>query len=203
MDKKIERTMKNLSNRGFLTECFSTKEELKAHLLKEIDSEVSIGIGGSMTIKELGLYEELINRGNTVYWHWEVPKKERVETFVKARDADLYFTSSNGLIENGVLLNIDGVGNRVSAMFSGPKKVFFVVGVNKISENEKAALNRIKNIACPLNAKRLGLKTPCGVSGKCTDCFHEDRMCNITVKLERSPKLLEQRVYIVGEEMGY
>lgn len=203
MNKKIERVIENLSKNKIKAKYFGTKEEAKEEILKEISPEMKIGIGGSMTIKEMQIYEAIDQEINPVYWHWMVEPKERPTIFPKAQYADLYLASSNALTEEGELINIDGVGNRVSSMFFGPKKVILVCGTNKIVKDYEAGINRIKENACPLNAKRLGLKTPCAITGKCNDCTSDQRMCNVTVTIQAKPALVDLEIYIVNEELGY
>ncbi len=203
MEKKITKLMEKLSNHKIKAEYFPTKIEAKERILEMIQPDMKIGIGGSMTIKELEIYDAIDHNINPVYWHWMVNPEERPEIFPKAQFADLYLASSNALTETGELINIDGVGNRVSSMFFGPKKVILVCGINKIVENYEAGIQRIKDVACPLNAKRLGLETPCRVTGKCTDCNSDQRMCNITVIIEGKPALVDLEVFIVNEELGY
>ncbi len=203
MEKKIRRVMENLSNNKIKAKYFTTKEEAKNEILQEINPEMNIGIGGSMTIKDMKIYEAIDQSINPVYWHWMVKPEERPEVFPKAQYADLYLASSNALTEEGELINIDGVGNRVSSMFFGPKKVILVCGINKIVENHEAGIKRIKEIACPLNAKRLGLKTPCGITDKCNDCSSDQRMCNIIVTIQAKPALVDLEVYIINEKLGY
>lgn len=203
MEKKIIRLIENLSNNNIKAEYVPSREEAKRKILDSVQPLMKIGIGGSMTIKELEILDAIDQSINPVFWHWMVNPEARPEIFPKAQSADLYLASSNALTEAGELINIDGVGNRVSAMFFGPKKVILVCGVNKIVESYEAGIKRIKEVACPLNAKRLGLKTPCGVTGNCTDCRHDQRMCNITVVIEKKPPLVDLEVLIVGEELGY
>ena len=203
MEKKIKRLLGNLSNNKIKAKYFTTKEEAKKEILQEINPQMKIGIGGSMTIKEMEIYEAIDQSKNPVYWHWMVKPEERSAVFPKAQYSDLYLASSNALTEEGELINIDGVGNRVSSMFFGPKKVILICGVNKIVKNYEEGIKRIKEIACPLNAKRLGLKTPCGVNGKCFDCRSDQRMCNITVRIHAKPALVDLEVYIIDEKLGY
>lgn len=203
MEKKVARVIENLSNNKIIAKYFTTREEARVEILKEIKPKMKIGIGGSMTIKEIGIYESIDQSINPVYWHWMVKPEERPEIFPKAQYSDLYLASSNALTEEGELINIDGVGNRVSSMFFGPQKVILVCGTNKIVENYEAGVKRIKEIACPLNAKRLGLKTPCAITGKCNDCSSDQRMCNVTATIHGKPGLVDLEVYIVGEKLGY
>lgn len=171
--------------------------------MDEADAVSTIGVGGSMTIFDLKLHEQLAQRGKQVYWHWLVPPEERPQVREQAGKAELYLTSTNAITEGGELVNIDGVGNRVSAMFYGPKRVIVICGINKITSDLISAIDRIKSKACPGNAMRLNLKTPCAITGNCNDCLSEDRMCNITTIINHKPMTVDLNVYIVGEALGY
>lgn len=190
-----------LSKRKYAVKTFKTAQEAKAHLLTVIEKDASVGIGGSMTVKQLGIEDELKARGNTVYWHWgaEDPSKMREA----ASTADVYLCSANAATKDGLLINIDGYGNRLAATLFGPKKVIMILGRNKICEDYDAAMEHIHNVACPANAKRLGLNTPCAVLGHCTDCSSPQRMCNAKVILERCPNSHPIEIYLVNEELGY
>lgn len=203
MDKKIEVILKKLEEKKIGGKYFNTKEEAKKAILSEILPGEVVGIGGSMTIMEMKLHEALSDTGNTVYWHWLVEPEKRDEIRKKASEADVYLTSTNALTEAGELINIDGIGNRVSAMYYGPKKVIVVCGINKICSDYTSAIDRIKREACPQNAIRLGLKTPCAATGQCTDCLSPQRMCNITTIINHKPMAIDLNVYIVGESMGF
>jgi L-lactate utilization protein LutB len=118
--------------------------------------------------------------------------------------ADFFIASSNAVTEDGALVNTDGTGNRIAAMFFGPKKVIIVAGVNKLVPDLEAAMKRIKDVAAPLNAKRLGLKTPCAKTENCYDCSSHERICKITAVMD-APSSHTEKVYVilVGEELGY
>lgn len=200
---RLQNTAKALEKNGFQVQVLQTAQEAKSAALELIGSG-SVGIGGSMTIQELGLYETLLEQGNPVYWHWKAKPEDSIPAIFRAANtADTYLCSSNAILEGGALLNIDGNGNRVASMFWGPKQLIFIAGVNKLAGDFEDALARIKREACPPNAKRLGLSTPCGVIGKCTDCSHPKRMCNITMLLERPGGLLKNtHVLLVNEKLG-
>ncbi|KAB3534476.1 lactate utilization protein [Alkaliphilus pronyensis] len=200
---KINTILRNLEKKGIQFSYYETAEDAKQAILKEIQPDNVVGIGGSMTINSLKLYEELKRAGNTVYWHWKVDASEANEVRRKASTADVYLTSTNALTEEGELINIDGVGNRVAAMFYGPKKVIVVCGINKISTDLISAIDRIKARSCPPNAKRLGLKTPCAETDICNDCLSKDRMCNVTTIINHKPMTVDLKVIIIGEELGY
>ena len=156
-----------------------------------------------MTIYDMKLHEELKAKGNQVFWHWLVEPGERNDARSKAANADVYLSSTNAMTLEGELVNIDGTGNRVSSMFFGPKKVIIVCGENKIAKDYDAAIDRIKNTACPANARRLKLSTPCAVTGKCNECSSKERMCNVTVKIQYPTTGRDINILLVGESLGY
>lgn len=199
----MENLKKNLIKRGDDVRIFDTADEAKEYLLKVIDKKSTVGIGGSMTIKELGIDEELQNRGNKVLWHWTAPAKEKKAVRESAGNADIYLCSSNAVTKDGQLVNIDGTCNRIAGMLHGTGKVYMVIGVNKIAKDFEEAISRIKNVACPANAKRLGLNTPCAKTGHCMDCTSSDRMCNATLILDRKPGSHPFEILLVNQEMGY
>jgi len=191
---------KNFENHGFQTSFFDTKEEAAAYLASQIKGKKA-ALGGSMTLKEMKL-DEILKEENEVIWHWNTPGRE---TLLKAREAEIYLTSVNGVSETGELVNIDGTGNRVSQTVYGPEKVYFIVGSNKVCPDIKAALWRAKNIAAPRNALRLNVKTPCVASGgeKCFDCNSPARICHSTVIMERPSGGMEVEILFIEEELGY
>ena len=200
---KIESLIKNLESRKIPARYFETKEEAAKAILEEISSDETVAIGGSMTIKEMNLYEDLKNAGNEVLWHWMVEPEKRKDVLRAAAFTDVYLSSTNALTEGGELVNIDGVGNRVSGMYFGHKKVIVVCGINKLCTDVISAMDRVKQKACPQNARRLNLKTPCAITDECNECLTQERMCNITTIISHKPMQTELKVYIVGEELGY
>jgi len=204
MDSKITNIIEKLELKGIKSKYFRTKEEACIGILNEITPNMTIGIGGSMTIKELDIFKNLQLRKNTVYWHWLIRPEERDEIRRKASfTTDLYLTSTNAITEQGELVNIDGVGNRVGAMCYGPKKVIIVCGKNKICSNISSAIARIKTITCPQNARRLGLETPCAIEGTCRDCNSEQRMCNITTVINSKPMNIDLNIFFIDQELGF
>lgn len=192
----MERVRKNLEERGFQTRCFATAKEAADYLDAQIDG-ATVGIGGSMTIQAMGLSERL-SKHNEVIWHWEGGELRR------AMLADVYLTSVNGLAETGEIVNIDGNCNRVAASMFGPKRVYYVVGINKIAPDFEKALWRARNVAAPKNAQRLGKKTPCAVKAdRCYDCKSPERICRGLSVLWRKPTGFEQaEVVLIEEELG-
>lgn len=191
---------KNFEDHRFQTSYFETKEEA-ANYLKEKINGVTVGFGGSITSQEMGLYD-ILKENNTVFWHWQEPGRE---TLIKAQNADAYILSANGVSETGEIVNIDGTGNRVAASIFGPKKVYYVVGKNKIAPDLHSAIRRAKDIAAAKNAVRLNRKTPCVANGgdKCYNCNSPERICNATVIIERPCGGMEVELLFINEELGY
>jgi L-lactate utilization protein LutB len=180
-------------------------EEALNRIIALIPDNATIGIGGSVTIREIGLAEILQKKDYVIFTDWDDPlsKAEKMGIRKAALNSDVYLTSSNAITLKGQLVNIDGTGNRVAAMIFGPKKVIIVAGVNKIVDNLDEAFARIRNIAGPLNGKRLNLNTPCALTGRCTDCQNPQRMCKVSVIIEKKPNLSDITVIIIGESLGY
>ena len=195
----FETVKKNLEARGYAVRVFTTGKEAADYLDAAIDGK-SVGFGGSATLDALGLYERLGSHNQTV-WHWKWEDKDAARR--EALTTELYLTSVNGLAETGELINIDGAGNRVAATLFGHEKVYFVIGRNKLAPTYEEAVWRARNIASPQNAKRLGKKTPCAVSGdRCYDCKSPERICRGLVTLWGPMMGMEAEVLLVDEDLG-
>ena len=194
---------RNLEARGFTVSSFETAAEAATHLNMQIDG-ATVAFGGSMTLRELGLFESL-SAHNTVYSHWNAPAgMEAAELQRRAQTSEHYLLSANGLAATGELINIDGTGNRVSSMLFGHKKVWYVGGRNKLAPDYDTALWRARNIAAPKNAQRLGVKTPCAETGdRCYDCKSPQRICRGLVVLWEAVKGCESEVVLIDEDLGY
>lgn len=193
----------NLEERGYQVSCFSTAKEATDYLDAQLEQK-TIGIGGSITIEEMGLYEKLATH-NQVFWHQRMSEGSTPEEVRKNADkAEIYFSSVNGIAETGEIINIDGRCNRVASICYGHQKVYLVAGKNKIAPDYEGALWRARNIAAPLNAKRLGRKTPCAVKAdKCYDCKSPERICRNLSVLWEVPMGLEIEVILIDESLGY
>lgn len=203
MKQMIEKTMDALRKNNFEVEYFETAHEAAEALLKEISVDATIGIGGSVTIKTMELDRLLMERGNRVSWHWLESTPDAMDAARQnAAQADVYLTSTNALTQDGKLVNTDGMGNRVAAMFYGPAKTIVVCGINKIVEDLDAALARIESNAYK-NARRMKLNTPCAINEHCLDCSSPQRMCNITTIIRKKPMRKEFKVVLINEELGY
>ncbi|MBQ6359112.1 MAG: lactate utilization protein [Clostridia bacterium] len=197
-----EALVKALKSRRFLPEVFDTAQEAKDAALRIIGSK-SVGIGGSATVRDMGLAEALQANGNEVYWHWLAAKEAKQAARDKALAADVYMCSSNALTADGRLVNIDGTGNRAAGLIYGPHEVVVILGKNKITGSLDEAIERIKRDTCPQNARRLGLDTPCAKTDKCFDCRTAARMCNVTFILEAPTRPVNAfHVLIVKEDLG-
>lgn len=190
-----------LEKLGYAARVFETAQQAKEYVLESIPQQDSVGVGGSMTVQQLGLADALRERGQQVYWHWESEDANAARR--GASTADIYLCSANAVTQDGKIVNIDGFGNRLAATLYGTGKVYMIVGKNKLAEDLTAAMDRIKNVSCPANAKRLGLKTPCAVLGHCTDCSSPQRMCRATLIFDRKPNAHPIEVLLVDEELGF
>lgn len=155
----ISKLLDNLKREGFTVSFFENNDSAVKYLDSQLNKK-TIGFGGSKTLEELNLFETL-SINNEVYWHWRQPQQEARSN---SQTAQVYISSANAIAETGEIINIDGSGNRISSIMYGHEKVYIIAGVNKVEETFEKALWRARNIAAPLNAKRLGLKTPCAVS---------------------------------------
>lgn len=190
MEELISSTIEGLKRRGFEAVMAETKAEALELVLAEAEMFESVGWGGSESIKEIGAREAIVNRGKKVCDHQTV--------------MDLFLLSANAITADGVIVNIDGTGNRIAASIYGPKRVVYVIGVNKIVQGDvMAAIARAKRFACPPNCKRLNRQTPCAATGVCADCDSPDRICKVTAIFDRAPTHTPTKVILVNESLGY
>ena len=198
----LEKTIQALKGRGFAVSRFATKEEAADYLAGAI-RDTTVGMGGSKTLDQLGIYDRLAEH-NEVFWHWRVPG---VETLNKALMAQTYLSSANAISEDGQIINIDGRGNRLAAQVYGPgKDVYIVAGVNKIEPDFDAALHRARNTAAEQNMARFAGSQPCQSekgAGKCWDCRAKDRGCNALLVLwGKLFDMQKNEVVLVEEALG-
>ena len=196
--------IKNLKRRH-IEGCYcATAEEAVKKVSELIADGSSVTWGGTMTVRDLGIPQYLKDRGTL-----EVLDRDLAETpedkqaiYLKAFSADVYLSSANAISEDGVIVNIDGNGNRVAAITWGPKKVIFVIGLNKVAQNVEAALARARSTASPINAARFDINTPCHTDGVCHNCNSPECICNYVHFLRNSPQG-RHVVVLVGETLGY
>jgi len=195
-----------LERRGFETLVCATGREAAEAIVQEMAGIESVGFGGSESVKALGLPDRAAALGKTVLRHGDpsLTPERRAEVMRAELTCDLFLLSANALTADGVIVNIDGNGNRVAASIFGPKRVIYVVGRNKIVEGGvEAALARVKREACPPNCRRLNKRTPCAATGECADCSSPDRICKVTAIFDRCPTRTPTRVILVDEDLGY
>ena len=196
--------IKNLQRRhieGFY--CPSGEEAVKK-VSELIADGSSVTWGGTMTVRDLGIPEHLKDRGTLEIIDRDLAEtlEERQAMYLRAFSADVYLSSANAISEDGVIVNIDGAGNRVAAITWGPKKVIFVIGLNKVTQTVEAALSRARGTASPINSARFDIKTPCKADGVCHNCNSPECICNYVHFLRNSPKG-RHTVILVGENLGY
>ena len=179
--------------------------EAVALVIKYIKPGYTVGFGGSKTTKHMGLTDAVTKAGGVILDHNdpELTPEQRTEAMRLQQVCDVFICSSNAVTLDGALCNVDGNGNRISAMIFGPRKVVVIAGTNKICKDEAAAWERVRAIAAPLNMKRLDRPNPCTKSGQCMDCNLPTRGCNAYLTLRKKPSLADFTVIIVGETLGY
>lgn len=197
----VQKAIASLQKRGFAVRYFDSAKEAADYLCGCISGK-TVGIGGSVTIEQMGLYDRLA-QDNTVYWHWVTNDQQ---TRQLATNAQVYLSSANAISETGEIVNIDGSGNRVAATLYNHERVVFVAGINKLAPDLERAMYRARNVAAPLNARRLKFNTPCAVSKemKCYDCASKERICNGFVTIVCPMRGVGgTEVVLIGEELGY
>lgn len=204
--ERLKETAKALESRGFKCHIAENKAAANEVALKLISENATVGIPGTMTVRETGLYAALKSRGNKIYDHWE-SKAEITDAnanWLGEITADWFVTSANAIsAEDGAIVNIDGHGNRVAAISWAPGKLLFIAGKNKIADNLTEALQRARDAAAVKNAARFDITTPCKTTGKCMHCNNSDKICNVISILEHIPSGREIHVILVNEELGY
>ncbi len=205
VEERAKKAVEKLVAHEFKATYAKTKEEAVRELWNHITPKQQIGVGGSVTIRGLGILEKLEAKGHTIYDHWKpgLSAESALEMRRLQMTSDLYLSSANAVTLNGELVNIDGIGNRVNSINFGPGKVILVAGYNKIVEDIQEGIERIKNVSAPLNARRLSIDVPCAKVGKCVDCNSPNRICRVLVIHERKPSWTDILIILVGEELGF
>ena len=196
--------IKNLKRRH-IEGCYcATAEEAVKKVSELIADGSSVTWGGTMTVRDLSIPQYLKDRGTLEVLDRDLAEtpEDKQDIYLKAFSADVYLSSANAISEDGVIVNIDGNGNRVAAITWGPKKVIFVIGLNKVAQNVEAALARARSTASPINAARFDINTPCHTDGVCHNCNSPECICNYVHFLRNSPQG-RHVVVLVGETLGY
>lgn len=203
MDVIIEKAINNLSKNNMAGFYVESKEELLSLISMQLKVGEKIGCGDSVTLEQTGVFEYL-RKGPYTFYDKHKPNltsEEKREIYLKNFSADSFITGTNAITIDGKLFNIDGNGSRVAPMLYGPQQVIVVVGTNKLVDTVENAVHRVRQIAAPMDAKRLNRNTPCVNLGKCIDCKHEQRICNDFVLITR--QFLKDRIKVIFIEGNY
>lgn len=204
MKKRNERlaqtVIKGLQSRNMTGYYAEDKEAALKQALELIEENSTISMGGCMSAHEIGLVQAL-QEGN--YQYLDRSKMEPREGLLAAYDSDVFLSSANAMTSDGILVNIDGNSNRVSCIAQGPKKVIFIVGMNKVCADLDSAMKRARNVAAPANAQRFDVKTPCKETGKCFDCKSPDTICCQFLITRYSRHTGRIHVILVNDHLGF
>lgn len=194
------KVIKGLESRNMSGYYAASKEEALAKALELIETGSTVTMGGAMSAFEIGLVDALKEGEYTFIDRAEMDPREAL---LAAYDADVFLSSANAMTEDGILVNIDGNSNRVSCIAQGPRKVVFIVGMNKVCDDVDGALKRARNVAAPINAQRFGLSTPCAKTGSCADCKSADSICCqfLVTRFSRHPGRIH--VILVNDNLGF
>ena len=195
-----EHVIKGLQSRNMSGYYAKNKEEALKTALELIPKGSSISMGGCMSAQEIGLVSAL---KESDYHFIDRSKMEPREALLAAYDADIFLASANAMTDDGILVNIDGNSNRVSCIAQGPEKVIFIVSMNKICSDLDSAMKRARNIAAPANAQRFDIKTPCKLTGRCSDCKSPDTICCQFLITRYSRHTDRIHVILVNESLGF
>ncbi len=205
--KAMPKILEALKKKGFDPHFFETAAEARHFITERIEPQETVGIGGSVTLRdELGIVEALRKKGNYVCDHYDANDDPARRLALKRKQGtmDVFLSSVNALTSEGVLVNLDGGGNRVAGTCCGPKKVIVAAGTNKIVASLDLAIHRTRQQAAVLNALRLKRKTPCAETGVCIDCDSPERICAALLILLKKPNDIDLfTVVLVNEELGY
>ena len=204
-EQKCQKAVEALGTNGFTAVYCRTPDDARNYILEAATDAVTIGFGGSMTIADLTVQQTLADQGKEILNHSSsaLSRDQKMEIMRRQLTCDLFLSGSNALTISGELINIDATGNRVAAMFFGPRRVIVVVGRNKLVDGTpQEAIQRVKQWATPPNAKRLNFNTPCAKTGFCSNCNSPDRLCRVTTIIDRKPRFTDLRVLVVNADLG-
>ena len=205
-EQKCRKAVESLGKHGFTALFCPTPQDAADYIMATAADAQSVGFGGSMSVVSLGVEARLKESGKEILNHGSplLSLEQRLEIMRRQLTCDLFLSGCNALTLNGELINIDATGNRVAAMFFGPRTVIVVAGRNKLVDGSaQDAIVRVKNWATPPNAKRLNFKTPCAATGFCGDCNSPERLCRVTTIIDRKPRFTDVRVLVVNADMGF
>ena len=201
---KAQTVVKAVNTRNMHGYYAETKEDALKIALNIIPRGSSVGYGGGVSVDQIGLKDALLNGDYTLIKRKKKKTPEEMhDKYREIFDADFFITGANAMTEDGIIVNIDGNANRVSAIAYGPKKVIFVVGINKITKDLDSAVKRARNVAAPINAQRFNIKTPCNELGTCMNCKSPNCICSqfLITRFQNDPE--RAHVIIVNDELGF
>lgn len=201
----LEKTVNSLKRNRIESVVFESGDDVLKYLDSVIEDAAIVGVGDSITLQTIGVYSYLANR-DVVYldkYDKALGSLEKKELYLKNFSSDYFLSSANAISSDGKIYNLDGNGSRVAPIIYGPKKVLLICGINKIVEDEREAVLRIKKIAAPQDAKRLKKKTPCSITGECMDCKSLDKICNYFTVIQGQFDSSRIKVLFIKQELGY
>ncbi|MBQ6408116.1 MAG: lactate utilization protein [Butyrivibrio sp.] len=199
-----QKVIKGLESRNMSGYYAANKEDALKKALELIPEGSSVTMGGAMSAHEIGLVEA-VKSGNYNFIDRDTAKtpEEKRAAMLAGYDADIFLSSANAMTDDGILVNIDGNSNRVSMIAQGPKKVIFIVGMNKVCDDIDGAMKRARNVAAPINAQRFGLSTPCSKTGSCMNCKSPDTICCQFLITRFSRHKDRIHVILVNDNLGF
>ena len=205
LEQRARAAVKALQDNGFDAMFVPGRAAARTEILARVPDSATVGVGGSITIRETGVLDELARTGHTIYDHWVAGLSTDESMAIRRAQltSDVFLSSVNALTLDGKLVSTDGIGNRISAMTFGPKRVILAVGANKIVRDLHAALRRIKDVCTPLALKETDAPVPCVQTGLCGECRSGTRLCRATLILESRPMQTDMTVLVIGEELGF
>ncbi|MCX7716190.1 MAG: lactate utilization protein [Endomicrobia bacterium] len=203
--KLLEIVKQNLIKNGYKkTQVFTDVDDAVQYIVNLIGDNKKVGIGGSQTVRSIGVIEQLKTAGNKIITHTpDMEPETRLKIWLEAQQSDFYLASPQAVTLNGEMIFLDAYGNRVSSCIYGPKKVVLIIGHNKIVKDIDAGILRARNFAAPINNIRLNRKNPCTTTGLCENCNSPTRICNILVILYKKPTYTEYEILLVNESLGF
>jgi hypothetical protein len=205
-EQKCRKAVVSLEKNEFTALYCPTPQDAANYIITAATDAVTVGFGGSMSIVSLGVEQILREQGKEILNHGSAAfsREEKIDIMRRQLTCDLFLSGCNALTLNGELVNIDATGNRVAAMFFGPRKVIVVAGRNKLVDGTpQDAIARVKAWATPPNAKRLNYKTPCASTGFCSNCNSPDRLCRVTTIIDRKPRITDMHILVVNADLGF
>lgn len=200
-EMRAQKVIKGLQSRRMNGYYAANREEALAKALELIPEGSTVNMGGCMSTREIGLFD-VMKKGNYNFIDRD-DTDDRRAAMLAAFDADVFLASANAITEDGIMVNIDGAANRIAALAFGPRKLVFIVGMNKVCPDVESAITRARNVAAPINAQRFGLSTPCSQTGACDDCKSADCICCQMLITRFAMDENRVHVILVNDDLGF